>query len=63
LSYLQFLVVGVLAWLLFNETVDTYTLIGAAIVISASLYIARREGQVARQQFKDALAAKAKPPL
>ena len=63
LSYLQFLVVGVLAWLLFDESVDTYTLIGAAIVISASLYIARREAQVARLQFKAELADKEKPTL
>ncbi|MGB0134189.1 DMT family transporter [Dokdonella sp.] len=63
LSYLQFLVVGVLAWLLFNETVDTYTLLGAGIVISASLYIARREAQVARKQLNEALAAKTKPSV
>lgn len=63
LSYLQFLVVGVLAWLLFDESVDRYTLVGAAIVISASLYIARREAQVARQQRLAALAAKEKPLL
>ena len=48
LSYLQLLVVGFLAWALFGESVDRYTVIGAAIVISASLYIARREAQVAK---------------
>ena len=55
LSYVQFLVVGLLAWLLFDEQIDRYTLIGAAIVIGASLYIARREAQMLRQQRAEAL--------
>lgn len=59
LSYLQLLVVGVLAWALFGETVDHYTVIGAAVVICASLYIARREAKVAKQP----VIGKAKPQL
>ncbi len=59
LSYLQLLVVGFLAWALFGESVDRYTVIGAAIVISASLYIAHREAQVA----KAALIGKGEPQL
>ncbi len=59
LSYLQLLVVGVLAWAIFGETVDHYTVIGAAVVISASLYIARREARVA----KEPVIGKAKPQL
>lgn len=61
MSYLQLVVVAVLAWLLFGETVDRYTVIGASIVIGASLYIARREAQVARQKRTDALVAKGEP--
>lgn len=61
LSYLQFIVVAVLAWLLFGETIDRYTALGAGIVICASLYIARREAQVARQQRTEALIAKGEP--
>ena len=34
LSYLQLLVVGTLAWLLFGEVIDNYTAAGAAIVIA-----------------------------
>lgn len=62
LSYLQFLVVGLLAWLLFDETIDRYTAIGAAIVIGASLYIARRESRMAREHNLVAGIGKADPP-
>ncbi len=61
LSYLQLLVVAVLAWLLFDETVDRYTVIGAVIVISSSLYIARREARLARAQHNDPVIAKGEP--
>ena len=63
LSYLQFIVVGFLAWVLFGELIDGYTLLGAAIVISASLYIARREAQVARQQLAEPVVAKGEPQV
>lgn len=61
LSYLQFIVVAFLAWVLFGETIDRYTAIGATIIICASLYIARREAQVARSERKEALVAKGEP--
>ena len=59
LSYLQLLVVGTLAWLIFGETVDRFTVIGAVIVICASLYIAHREARV----VKEPVIGKAKPQL
>ena len=61
LSYLQLIVVAALAWLLFGEAVDRYTAIGAAIVIGASLYIARREARVARGQHQEPIVAKGEP--
>ncbi|WP_440225685.1 DMT family transporter [Dokdonella sp. MW10] len=61
LSYLQLVIVAVLAWLLFDEAVDRYTAIGATIVIGASVYIARREARVAREQRKEAVVAKGEP--
>lgn len=48
-SYLQLVVVALLAWIVFGERVDGYTALGAAIVVGASLYIARREAQLARR--------------
>lgn len=62
-SYLQLPLVAVLAWLVFGEDVDRYTVIGAAIVVGASLYIARREAKVARQARREALAAKVEPQV
>ncbi len=61
LSYLQLIVVAALAWLLFGEAVDGYTALGATIVIGASLYIARREARVARQQHVEPIVAKGEP--
>lgn len=49
-SYLQLVFVAALAWLLFSETPDGYTALGASIVVGASLYIARREAALARQR-------------
>lgn len=48
LSYFQLLVVTFMAWLLFGESVDRYTALGAFIIIGASIYIARREAVLAR---------------
>jgi drug/metabolite transporter (DMT)-like permease len=47
-TYLQLLVVALLAWLLFGETPDRWTALGAGIVVGASLYIAQREAKLAR---------------
>lgn len=62
-SYLQLLVVAVLAWALFGETPDHYTALGAAIVIGASLYIARREAKLAREHHATTIVASAEPPI
>ncbi|MCB1366746.1 MAG: DMT family transporter [Rhodobacteraceae bacterium] len=44
-SYLRLVVIGFAAWLLFGETIDNATLTGAAVIIGATLYIARRESR------------------
>jgi drug/metabolite transporter (DMT)-like permease len=62
-SYLQLVIVSVLAWLVFDEVLDRYTVLGAAIVIGASLYIARREARVARERRVEVLSAKAEPQI
>lgn len=43
ITYLRLVFIGLGAYLFFNETVDSPTLIGATIIISATLYIAQRE--------------------
>lgn len=60
-SYLQLLIVAVLAWLLFGEDVDRYTALGSAIVIGSGLYIMRREAKVARQRHAQPIVV-AEPP-
>ncbi len=49
INFLQLPIVASLAWWLFNERVDRYTLIGAAIIFSSTLYIAHREAVLARR--------------
>ena len=48
LSFLQLPVVVVGAWLLFDERIDLPTLIGACVIVSSNVYIARREARLAR---------------
>jgi drug/metabolite transporter (DMT)-like permease len=62
-SYVQLLVVTVLAWLLFGETLDAYTASGATIIVGATLYIARREATLARRHAVEAAAAEAEPQV
>lgn len=54
ISFLQVPIVAVLAWLLFDETVTRWTLIGAAVIFAANAYIAHREAQLARHTVTDA---------
>ena len=62
-SYVQLLIVTVLAWLLFGETLDEYTALGSAIIIGATLYIARREAKLARQRHVEPIAASTEPQV
>ena len=62
-SYIQLLVVTVLAWWLFGETLDAYTATGASIIIGATLYIARREAVLARKHAVEVKAAEAEPQV
>ncbi|MGB0499225.1 MAG: DMT family transporter [Rubricella sp.] len=47
-SYLRIVFVGLAGWLLFAEVPDLATIIGAAIIIGSTLYIARREARLGR---------------
>ena len=49
ITYLRLVFIGLGAYAFFDETIDHPTLIGAAIIISATLYIAQRERAVQRQ--------------
>lgn len=49
IAYLRLVLIGVGAYFLFSEGMDVPTWIGAAIIIGATLYIARREAQLRRK--------------
>jgi len=53
ISFLQVLVVAVLGYFLFNEVLDRWTVLGAAIIFASNVYIARREARLARLAVTD----------
>ncbi len=53
IGFLQLPVVALLGWMLFDENLDRYTLIGAAIIFTSNVYIARREAALARRAVTD----------
>ncbi len=61
ISFMQLPLVSFLGWLLFNETLDRWTVIGAAIILGANAYIAHREAVLARRAKSQAATAAVKP--
>jgi drug/metabolite transporter (DMT)-like permease len=55
INFIQLPVVAICAWLLFSESIDRYTLIGAGIIFCSTIYIAHRERVLARRIITDAL--------
>lgn len=54
ISFMQLVVVTIAGWLLFDETVDRWTLLGAGIIFASTAYIAHREAVLARQKRSNA---------
>ncbi|MEN5039859.1 DMT family transporter [Stenotrophomonas sp. TWI1149] len=61
ISFMQLPLVSLLGWLLFNEALDRWTVIGAGIILGANAYIAHREAVLARRAKSQAATAAAKP--
>lgn len=61
ISFMQLPVVVVAGFLLFDERLDRYTLLGALIIFTANAYIAHREAQLARRRASSAPSAAVKP--
>jgi drug/metabolite transporter (DMT)-like permease len=61
ISFVQLPIVTLAGWLLFAERVDAGTLLGAAIILSATFYIAHREAVLSRQQRSNAPSGAAEP--
>lgn len=53
ISFVQLPVVAVLAYMLFDEKLDRWTALGAAIIFGSNLYIARREARLQRNVVTD----------
>lgn len=52
IAYLRLVLIGFGAWILFDQTIDLPTWIGAVIVIAATLYIARREAVLRKVRLR-----------
>ncbi|TWI11884.1 DMT family transporter [Aerolutibacter ruishenii] len=61
ISFMQLPLVAVLGYLLFDEQVDRWTVIGAGVIFSANAYIAHREAQLARRSASAGATQAAKP--
>ena len=61
ISFMQLPVVAVFGWLLFGETLDRWTLLGALVILGANAYIAHREAVLARSAASTAATSAVKP--
>ncbi|HWA43769.1 MAG TPA: DMT family transporter [Hypericibacter adhaerens] len=57
IDYLRLLFAGIAGYLAFAETVDLWTVAGAAIIVASTIYIARREARVRRAKAAEAATA------
>ncbi|MFC3552441.1 DMT family transporter [Lysobacter cavernae] len=61
ISFMQLPLVATAGWLWFGESLDRWTVIGAAIILASNAYIAHREAVLARRAASAAPTAAAKP--
>ena len=61
ISFIQLPFVALLGWWLFGEAIAPHTLVGAAIIIAANVYIAHRESVLAKRAATHAPMEGAKP--
>jgi drug/metabolite transporter (DMT)-like permease len=59
INFIQLPVVVICAYFLFDQNLDAGTAIGAAIIVGANIYIARREAKLARRTVTDPALAPA----
>lgn len=61
ISFSQLPIVVLAGWLLFGETLDRWTFVGAAIILGSNAYIAHREAVLSRRAASAGASAAAKP--
>ncbi len=61
-DYTKMPVAALIGFYAYGEALDAYTFTGAAMILGASVYIARREAQLARAAKRDAPPLRSDPP-
>ena len=61
ISFMQLPIVGLFGWLLFEETLDAWTVAGTLVILGSNAYIAHREATLARRAASGASSSAAKP--
>ena len=61
ISFMQLPLVALAGWLWFDESIDRWTVIGAAIILASNAYIAHREAVLARRAASNAPSEAAIP--
>lgn len=61
ISFMQLPIVAIFGWLLFDERLNRWTVIGAAIIFSANAYIAHREATLSKKHATTAPTEAAQP--
>ena len=61
ISFMQLPLVALFGWALFGESLDRWTVLGAAIILASNAYIAHREALLARRAASQSPTAAAKP--
>jgi drug/metabolite transporter (DMT)-like permease len=61
ISFMQLPIVALFGWWLFDESLDRWTLLGAAIIFGANAYIAHREAVLAKRAATESPTSAAKP--
>ena len=61
IGFMQLPIVAVCGWILFDETLDRWTLAGALVILAANAYIAHREAVLSRKAATHAPVSAAKP--
>jgi drug/metabolite transporter (DMT)-like permease len=61
ISFMQLPIVALFGWWLFGESLDRWTLLGAAIIFGANAYIAHREAVLAKRAATESPTSAAKP--
>ncbi|MEJ2016271.1 MAG: DMT family transporter [Limibacillus sp.] len=58
-DYTRLPFIAVMAWLVFGQTTDLWTWIGAGVIAASSIYIAHRESRIARERVTQRAASAA----